>query len=113
MTVRRIFIFWTSPLFYESIRLLLDHPNIEWVGESCDYTIRLDQVMASTPDTILVEEVEGSIPGKIMEILELRSLGVRLVGLNLDNNLMNSYHRIEQEVGRAEDLLRWILNDPV
>jgi hypothetical protein len=112
MPVRRVFIFWTTPIFLEAVRLLLNHPRIEWVGESCDYSIHKNQVIKSNPDTILVEELEGSIPGEIMEILELKTMGMRVVGLSLDHNLMSSYYRIEQEVGEAEDLLYWILNVP-
>jgi hypothetical protein len=33
MAVRRVFVIWANPIFRESVRLLLRHPDVEWVGE--------------------------------------------------------------------------------
>lgn len=111
MAVHRVFIFWTHPLFREAVQLLLAHPEIEWVGSSSNYSGVNDLVASSSPDTILVEEEAGSLPAGVMRVLETSQVNVRVVGLNLHNNQMHTYHRVERVVGKAEDLLHWILSD--
>ena len=111
MSVRRVFIFWTHPLFHEAVRMLLKHPEIVWVGASSQYTVDKDQIASSSPDTILVEEIEDTVPADIMKFLETSHDSLRVIGLSLENNQMHTYHRVERTVGKAEDLLQWILND--
>jgi hypothetical protein len=111
VSIRRVFIFWTNPLFHDAVRLLLNHPEVIWVGASSQYSVDKDQIASSSPDTFLVEEVGEPIPGEIMKFLETGKDSVRVIGLSLENNQMRTYHRVERTVGKAEDLLQWILND--
>lgn|SRR5574337_242601 len=111
MTSRRVFVIWTHPLFHESVRLLLHHPDVEWVGATSDHAAAREQIVTLRPDTILVEEGEGGAPPEALEVLEACSWKVRVVGLGLDDNQMIVYRREQRTVAQAEDLLHLIQSD--
>ena len=109
MAVRRVFVIWTNPLFHESARLLLKHPDIIWVGATTDISIAREEIMNLQPDTILFEKTKTGIPSHVMEILEVGAWDTRIIGLSLDNNEMSLYHRQHQTVVEAGDLLQFVL----
>jgi len=109
MALRRVFVIWTNPLFHESARLLLNHPDILWIGAATDFTAAQDAIMRLQPDTILFEKTEAGIPVNILNILEVETWDVRIIGLSLDNNEMSLYHREHQTVVKAGDLLQLVL----
>lgn len=114
IVTRRVFVIWTHQLFHESVRLLLNHPEVEWVGETSDHQAAQEEIIKLKPDTILIEEVEeieGSVPSEEMQILETCHWDVRVIGLNLTNNKLSVYHREQRTVRQAEDLLRLILSN--
>ncbi len=111
MAARRVFVIWTHPIFHESVRLLLNHPDVEWVGATSDYAAAKDEVLDLQPDTILVEEIAGNIPVEVLEIMEASSQNVRVIGLSLADNELSVYYHEQRTVGQAEDLLRLILDD--
>ena len=108
METRRVFVVWTHPLFYESVRLLLDDSSIELVGAISDYAAAHQQIMKLQPDTIIVEEKEGDISAEVLALLRDSPMGARIIGLNLADNQLCVYHRERRTVGRAEDLLHLI-----
>lgn len=108
MVTRQVYVVWIHPLFYESVRLLLDDPSIQLVGASSDYAIAHKQIMKLQPDTIIVEEKEGELSAEVLTFLRDSSLVERIIGLNLSDNQLCVYHRERRMVGRAEDLLRLI-----
>ncbi len=111
MATRRVFVIWSNPLFHESLRLLLNHPEVEWVGATSDHAAAHDQIVSLCPDTILIEEEEGgNAPAETLEILEASSADMRVIRLSLVDNELKVYHREQRTVGRAEDLLRLIQN---
>ncbi len=109
MRSRQVFVVWTHPLFYTSLRLILDDPNIDLIGAASDYAAAHDQVISLQPDTIIVEEGEGDISTEVMALLQICPSGGRVIGLNLVDNQLSVYHREQRLVGRAEDLLGLIL----
>ena len=109
MAVRRVFVIWTHPLFHESARLLLKHPDIIWVGAATDFAAAHESIIKLQPDTILFEKTRGVKPVDVIEILEVDTWGVRIIGLSLDNNEMSLYHREHQTVVEAGDLLQFVL----
>jgi len=111
MATRRVFVIWTHPLFHESVRLLLSHPGIEWVGATADHAAAREQIVRLRPDTILVEEEESGVPPEALEILEACSWKVRVVGLGMDDNRLIVYRREQRTVAQAEDLLHLIQSD--
>ena len=106
---RRLFVIWNSPLFHKSVRLLVEHPDVEWVGTTSDYEKAKDQVLALEPDTILVEEIDGLIPATILDILETSTYDFRLIGISLLENKITIYRCEQREVTRADDLIHLIL----
>ncbi|HZD55448.1 MAG TPA: hypothetical protein VE136_01895 [Anaerolineales bacterium] len=105
METRRVYVVWTHPLFYASVRLLLDDPYVELVGANSDYAAAHDQIMKLRPDTIIVEEMEGELSTEALTFLRDSPLLRRVIGLNLTDNQLCVYHREQRTVGRAEDLL--------
>ncbi|MBI4772485.1 MAG: hypothetical protein HY784_19150 [Chloroflexi bacterium] len=109
MADRRVFAIWTNPLFHEAVRLLLNQPGIEWVGATSECTAAHEQIASLQPDTILLEEKEGSgASAEAIEILETSSANVRVIRLSLADNQLSVYHREQRTVGQAEDLLHLI-----
>ena len=39
MSTQRVFIIWSYPLFHESVRLFLEHPDIKLVGATSDFNL--------------------------------------------------------------------------
>ncbi len=109
MAIRRVFVIWTHSLFHESVRLLLRHPDIEWVGATTDLAAAREQIASLRPDTILVEEREGSLSPEALEIMEACPWEVRVIGLSLADNQTSVYHREQRTVGKAEELLHLVL----
>lgn len=109
MVVRRVFVIWTHSLFHESARLLLKHPDIIWVGAAADFTTAHEEIMRLRPDTILFEKTRAGILVEVMEILEVETWDMRIIGLSLDNNEMSLYHREHQTLVEAGDLLQFVL----
>ncbi len=111
-TTRRVFVIWMNPLFHESVRLLLSHPDVEWVGATSDHAAAHEQIMKLCADTILIEEGEGGgVPAEAVEILEASSTDMRIIRLSLADNNLIVYHREQKIVGQAKDLLGLIQKD--
>lgn len=111
MVARRVFVIWTHSIFYESVRLLLNHPEIELVGATSDYVAARGEILGLQPDTILIEEVSSGVRAEVMGILETSPWSVRIIGLSLADNRLSVYHREQWTVGQAGDLLRLVLSD--
>ena len=106
---RRLLTIWTNPLFRESMRLILDHPDVEWVGSSADYGAARELARELQPDIIVVEEIDGSMPACVLEVLEEQELQVRLVGVNLVDNRTHIYRCEELLVATTDELVRLVL----
>lgn len=109
MAVRRVFVIWTHPLFHESVRLILKHPDIIWVGAAEDFTTAHEEIQRLHPDTILFEKTRASNLADVMEVLNMNMWDVRIIGLSLDDNEMNLYHRERQMVVEPGDLVQFVL----
>jgi chemotaxis response regulator CheB len=91
------------------MHLILNHPQIEWVGSNSDYVAAREQILSLQPDIVLVEdEDEGDAPTLALSILETCTWDVRVIGLSLSNNKLSMYQREVRIVGQADDLLRLI-----
>ena len=109
MAIRRVFAIWAHPLFGEAVRLLLQHPDVEWLGATSNLGDARVQIVSLRPDTILIEELEGSHAGEeAIKLLENIASDIRIICLGLDNNELTIYRREQRTVGQAEDLLKLI-----
>ena len=111
MSIQRIFIIWSNPLFRESVRLLLNHPEIEIIGAAADFANSQDEILHLQPDTLIVEDIGGGIHAEALTILESSHYVKRIIGFSLDDNKLKVYRREEITVVRAEDLLSMVHSD--
>lgn len=111
MVPKRVFIIWKNPIFHESVRLLLNHSEIEWLGSTSDIKAAQEEILELKPDTILIEDMQGSTSMEVMGFLESQIWDVRIIGLNLTDNTLHVYKHQEEEVLKADDLARLILNN--
>jgi DNA-binding NarL/FixJ family response regulator len=111
MSTHRVFVIWSHPLFYESIRLLLKNNHIEWLGASCSPIEARAEILESKPDTILVEDEEnGSLSIGLINLFESNPM-LRIFRLNLADNNLQIYHQEQRTVLQAEDLIKLITDE--
>ncbi len=109
MVVRRVFVIWTHPLFHETARLLLKHPDVIWVGAAQDISIMHEEILKLQPDTILFERTVAGFPAGLLEIMKVETWDVHVIGLSLEDNKISLCHREHQTVVDAGDLLQFVL----
>ena len=110
MATRQVYVIWAQPLFHDTLRKLLNHTDIDWVGAASDFAIAVEEISSLKPNTILVEEREGeTISYTFMKILEKVHRDLRVVGVSFNDNQLNIYQHEHQTVGQPEDLIRMIL----
>jgi DNA-binding NarL/FixJ family response regulator len=108
MAARQVFIIWTHPLCYESVRLLLNHPDVEIVGAAEDYLTAQNEIDQLRPDTIVVEETGSEANLEPLAILKSSHWVTRVIGFSLADNKLSVYRREQKTAARAEDLLRLV-----
>ena len=108
--VQRVFIVWTHPLFYETVRLLINHPAIEIVGASPEYAAARVEIGNLQPEIIIIEETEnGAATGtEVLQILETSPWRPRVIRLSLKDNELWVYYHERWTVGSSEELLRLV-----
>ncbi|HWR65821.1 MAG TPA: hypothetical protein VN364_06855 [Bellilinea sp.] len=109
LAVRRVFVVWTNPLFHESTRLLLEHPDVDLVGAAQNPTMVHEEILKLRPDTILFERTSQPIPEYLIRLMGMDAWDMRLIGLSLEDNKVSLYHREQQAVVEAGDLLQYVL----
>ena len=109
MTTKRVFVIWSHPLFHDAVRLLLAHPEIEWVGETSDYEGVEEIVKQMNPDIVIFEEDETRLPAQILTMPEKITSLERIIGLNLNNNELRLYQHKLKNVGQTDDLIQSII----
>jgi DNA-binding NarL/FixJ family response regulator len=110
MAIHQVYVIWTHPLFHDSLRQLLDHTDIKWVGAASDFTAAVEEISRLHPDTILIEEQEGeTTTATFMKIVEKFQWNLRVVGVSLNDNQLSVYQHAQQTVGQPEDLIRLII----
>ncbi len=111
MKVRHVFVIWKHPIFLESVRLLLNHPDVELVGATSDVTTAASEILDLQADTVLVEGVGSDVIDEVLHILDGTPWNVRIFSFNLDTNKLSVYHREYEMMGKAEDLLHLVLGE--
>ncbi len=106
---RRLYLIWTNPLFRDSARALLSHPEIDWLGATSDYAAAGAAILQLHPDTVLVEELGNSLPHDLVEVLRLNRVDMRLIGASLDRNWLQVWQCEEHTLAQADDLLSLVL----
>ncbi len=110
MATHQVYVIWAHPLVHDSLRQLLDHTDIKWVGAASDFTIAVEEISHLHPDTILIEELKGdTTTSTFMEIVGKFQWNLRVVGISLNDNQLSVYQHEQQTVGQPEDLIRLII----
>ena len=109
MVVQRVFVVWTNPLFHESVRLILRHPNIQFVGANSDYAAAQEEIYLLRPDTILIEDTGIKLTSDVIEVLGVCPWNVLVVLISLSENKFNVYHHEQRNLEKVSDLLQLIL----
>lgn len=109
MADHQVYVIWTNPLFHDSLRQLLDHNNINWVGAASDIQTAAEEILQLFPDTILIEDVEDKSNTNIfMNIVDQFGWDLQVIGVSLNDNELNIFQHAKQMVGKPEDLIRLI-----
>lgn len=109
MAVRRVYLVWTNPLFFESARLMLQHPDLVWLGSSKDLETAREEIHRFQPDTILFERTTADYPAFLVKMVDLAPQDVRIIGLSLGDNEISLFHHEHQTVVKASDLIQFVL----
>jgi AmiR/NasT family two-component response regulator len=117
MAVCRVFVIWTSPLLLASLRALLNHAQVEWLGDSSsqdNFSQRLEEL---EPDTIFLEidpplmETSGEQAEIAFQIMGTNRQSLRLIQVSLDRNDIQVYRVDHETIHHKEDLLKLLLKE--
>ena len=111
----RVFIIWMHPLFHETVRLLLNHSNIEIVGDNREYSVAKTDMGNLKPDTIIIEDTkEGDVRDEspnILDLLENSEWQPRIIRLSMDDNELRIYRHNKWMMNDSADLIRFIQDE--
>lgn len=111
MSIQKVFIFWSTPLFYESISWLLKRPDIKLVGSTSNYSVACADIAVKKPNTILIEDTGKHHSEMIMEYLESLPWAIKIILLGLTDNKLIVYHHEQRSMVQTDDLLQLILSE--
>jgi hypothetical protein len=110
MAACRVFIVWKHLLFHETVRALLNQPEVDWIGSSPEF--KPEELLSDNPPDIIVIEEEGhNQTVEIMNLLMNHHAKIRLLGLNLLDNEMIVFDYSTRTVCKANDFLNWVLEE--
>jgi len=111
MSTQKVFIFWVTPLFYESICWLLKHPDIKLVGATSNYATVPADLLQKKPNTILIEDTGEQHREMVMEYLDTLPWTIKIILLGLRDKELVIYHHEQRSMVQTEDLLQLILSE--
>ena len=111
MATRRVFVLWQHPLILMSLRGLLNHASIEWVGDSSTLDDLPRLFVEKTPDIILIEGEVDDNTQKALHLLAASKRNLRVIGLSLQGNDIQLYELEQETINQKEDLLNLILKE--
>jgi len=111
MSVQQIFILWFTPLFYDSLRWLLKHPDIKFVGATSNYSAAHTEIHYAKPNIILIEN-NGKVHNEIvMDYFDTSHGAIKIIFLGLTDTKLDVYHHEQRSLDKTEDLLELILSE--
>lgn len=111
MPTQNIFIFWHSPLFYESICRTLKHPNIKFVGATSNYDTASAEIIEKRPNTLLIEDTGKNRIEMVRDYLDIFPWAIKIILLGFKDNKLVVYHHEQRSMVQTEDLLQLILSE--
>ena len=107
MAGQRVFVIWTNPLFYESVRLLLSQSKLELAGASSDHAAAKLQIGELQPDVVIIEENNGDAHASEETVAILRA-SPKVIRLSLADNELSIYQRESHTIEKVDDLMNLI-----
>jgi DNA-binding NarL/FixJ family response regulator len=108
MALRRVYLLWTHPLFFETVHRLLSDQGLDIVGESANHEIGRSEIARLKPEVVVLEENEPGSAGELVDLLQSGPSDVLILGLNLMDNELRVYQRQQRTVLRPSDLVDYI-----
>lgn len=111
MGTHRVFAVIKNALFLETVRRVLNHPDLEWLGYTTDYASVQEKISEVHPDTVIIEAVPDSdFPAETLDYLLLGNPGMRVIRLSMEDNNLVLFRSEHREITQAEDLLNIVRN---
>jgi len=106
--MKRIFFLSSQPLFGQGlVHLLSREGRFDIVGRESDMELAMQEIKALRPDVVIVDNADPAcepMPA-VMRLLK-EGLGIKIIGLNLQNNTLCIYQGEERVVRDVDDLVK-------
>jgi len=110
--VKRVFILSRHTLFCDGIIALLSQESgFDVVGQDAQLSSAVDSIKSLRPDVVIIncDDPEPDLSQAVVSLLQ-NSLGVRIIGLSLEDNKISIYRGEDKQVKQVEDLLEAIVD---
>jgi hypothetical protein len=104
-----VFVLWKHPLFFETVRLLLQHPQIQLSGATIDDVDSKEKIEAGNPELLILERPHSDWI-KETDLLDYLGRNVRVIWLSLDDNILSEFIRHNHTVSDQEELINLVLD---
>ncbi|HEX9077903.1 MAG TPA: hypothetical protein VF932_19140 [Anaerolineae bacterium] len=110
--MKRVFILSCHPLFSKGVETLLrQQQGFDIVGRESDLEKAIIRLKELRPDVVILDMgVPGGDYGPIRSRILDDNQGVKIVGLNLENNTFSIYHEEQRILHQVQDLMQAIEN---
>jgi DNA-binding NarL/FixJ family response regulator len=111
--VKRIFILSSHPLFSAGVETLLrDEVELEFVGRETNPDQAVARIKELKPDMVILDTnyVACNADPVLLRIFQ-EQLGIKVIGMNLQDNRICIYHEEQRVVQSVDDLKSIIHND--
>jgi DNA-binding NarL/FixJ family response regulator len=110
VSMKRVFVLSCHPLFGQGVELLLSQEaGLDIVGRETDLDRAIERIQELRPDVVIVDSNDSAydLALVVMRILRER-LPTRVIGLNLQENILCIYHGEQRVIKRLQDLVEAI-----
>lgn len=109
--MKRVLILSCHPLFSKGVETLLrQQQGVDIVGRESDLETAIIRLKELRPDVVILDMGVGGDYGPIRSRILDASQGVKIVGLNLENNTFSIYHEEQRILHQVQDLMQAIEN---
>jgi hypothetical protein len=110
MSIRRVFILASQPLFAQGVEsLLTGQSDIEVIGTALIGPGAFDRVAAADPDVIIIEAESGEEQSRLVTKSLACASEAKIIGLTLDDNRISIFYQQMKESRRVDDLLQEVI----
>jgi DNA-binding NarL/FixJ family response regulator len=114
-TMKRVLILSSHPLFGQGVESLLrQESRLEVVGREADVDQAMERIKELQPDVVVIDSADpaGDPTPALMCILR-EGVGIKVIGLNLQDNTVCIYRGEQRVVREVKDLVQAIEHSPL